>query len=114
MVTKLFIISSNPVAPSKFTLYNPHLLSFYTITSLASVIRIRSLTLGSTPVPGTALEILLAALSTCICFALFFVSVTTPREIEREELLDLDDSDGSVMILKDGRVLRNVSLNLIK
>jgi hypothetical protein len=64
-------------------------------------------------VPGTALEILLAALSTCICFALFFVSVTTPREIEREELLDLDDSDGSVMILKDGRVLRNVSLNLI-
>ncbi|KAM3589807.1 hypothetical protein VKS41_000661 [Umbelopsis sp. WA50703] len=109
MVIKLFMISSNPVAPSKVTLYNPHLLLFYTVALLASVIRLRSNLLHSDN-DGSAkntLEILTSALSTCICFALFLVSATTPREIDREELLDIDDSDGSVMILKDGRVLRN-------
>ncbi|CAO3660699.1 unnamed protein product [Umbelopsis vinacea] len=109
MVTKLFMISSNPVAPSKVTLYNPHLLLFYTISLLASVISLRShiLEIDTNPTTGTTIETLLAVLSTCICTALFLISATTPREIDREELLDIDDSDGSVMILKDGRVLRN-------
>lgn len=111
MVIKLFMISSNPVAPSKVTLYNPHLLVFYTIALLGSVIRLRSNVLNSDNDNSAenTLEILTSALSTCICTALFLVSATTPREIDREELLDIDDSDGSVMILKDGRVLRNVS-----
>jgi hypothetical protein len=116
MVTKLFMISSNPVAPSKVTLYNPHLLLFYTISLLASVISLRShiLEIDTNPTTGTTIETLLAVLSTCICTALFLISATTPREIDREELLDIDDSDGSVMILKDGRVLRNVSITQVR
>lgn len=36
--------------------------------------------------------------------------VTSPSELDRGELVDFEDDDDGVLVLFDGRVVRNVSL----
>lgn len=50
----------------------------------------------------------------CTNLILWTISATTPTELNQGELLDFDDTDVGVMVLHDGRVVRNVSKYMVR
>ncbi|KAF7724816.1 hypothetical protein EC973_000701 [Apophysomyces ossiformis] len=56
---------------------------------------------------SSTIEKAFAIVDLAICLALWAVSATTPTELDQGELVDFDDEDDGVLVLHDGRVVRN-------
>lgn len=50
-----------------------------------------------------------ALIDLSLCFVLWYVISTSPTELDQGELADFEDDDDGVLVLHDGRVVRNVS-----
>ncbi|KAL0088903.1 ABC transporter type 1, transmembrane domain-containing protein [Phycomyces blakesleeanus] len=110
LVIRSFTTPADPVAPSKFTLYNPHFLTFYSFALISAIVRIFAhfgTLLNSRDGVPSGVEKGFSLVDCFICLAIWLVSATTPSELDQGELLDFDDDDDGVMVLNDGRVVRN-------
>lgn len=112
LVIKSFTTPTDPVAPLKFTIYNPHFLVFYTLVSGAAVARSYSYFVV-TPDKGWLIspttEKAFAAIDMLLCVIIWIVSATSPGELDHRELSDIDNGEDGILVLHDGRVVRNVS-----
>lgn len=110
LLIKSFTTPTDPVAPSRFTLYNPHFLMFYMLSCISASVRCFSYFFTASEwVTSPATEKSFAVIDLLISIIIFFISATTPNELNQGELLDIDDPDEGIMVLHDGRVVRNVS-----
>ncbi|KAI9031832.1 ABC transporter type 1, transmembrane domain-containing protein [Phycomyces nitens] len=109
LVIRSFTTPTDPVAPSKFTLYNPHFLTFYSFALFSAIVRIFAHfgTLLNSGDMASGIEKGFSLVDCFICLAIWLVSATTPSELDQGELLDFDDDDDGVLVLNDGRVVRN-------
>ncbi|CAO3611821.1 unnamed protein product [Cunninghamella echinulata] len=109
LILKSFTTPTDPVSPSKFSLYNPHFLIFYTIFVVSAILRCFSDFILSNNGTWTSLTIesTFALVNLCTNWILWMISATTSTELNQGELLDFDDTDVGVMVLHDGRVVRN-------
>ncbi|ORZ00940.1 ABC transporter type 1, transmembrane domain-containing protein [Syncephalastrum racemosum] len=110
LVIKSFTTPADPVSPSKFTLYNPHFLIFYTLASSSAIVRAFSYFITGSDAnwaTSSTIEKSFAAIDLVICITIWLVSVTTPGELDQGELLDIDGDDGGILVLHDGRVVRS-------
>lgn len=113
LVIKSFTTPADPVSPSKFTLYNPHFLIFYTLASSSAIVRAFSYFITGSDAnwaTSSTIEKTFAAIDLMICITIWLVSVTTPGELDQGELLDIDGDDGGILVLHDGRVVRSVCI----
>lgn len=58
---------------------------------------------------SSAIEKSFACIDLALCFILWIVIITSPSELDQGELVDFDDDDDGVLVLHDGRVVRNVT-----
>ncbi|CAO3590539.1 unnamed protein product [Absidia cylindrospora] len=110
LVLRSFTTPSDPLSPSKFTLYNYHFLLFYTLAIISSFLRCFSylvISHGDHWLTSWTIEISFAVTNLTINLILWTASATAPSELDQGELLDFDDTDDGVMVLHDGRVVRN-------
>ncbi|KAI8089911.1 uncharacterized protein BX664DRAFT_365696 [Halteromyces radiatus] len=110
LVLKSFTTPSDPLSPSKFTLYNYHFLLFFSMAIISSFLRCFSyfvITHGDHWVTSWTIETSFAVTNLVINLILWATSATAPSELDQGELLDFDDTDDGVMVLLDGRVVRN-------
>ncbi|KAI8379618.1 uncharacterized protein BYT42DRAFT_333425 [Radiomyces spectabilis] len=110
LVIKSFTTPADPVILSKLTVYNPHFLVFYSLALLSAVARIFSyFVIGSQTewLTSSTIEKSFAIIDLVICIILWFVSATTPTELDPRELMDFEDDDSGVLVLHDGRTVRN-------
>ncbi|CAO3621386.1 unnamed protein product [Mucor hiemalis] len=109
LVIKSFTTPANPVDPSKFTRYSHHFLVFYSIILISAIIRFFDyfFTNEKNWFISSAIEKSFACIDLGLCFILWSVVVTSPSELDRGELVDFEDDDDGVLVLFDGRVVRN-------
>lgn len=100
----------NPIDPSKFTRYTYHFLIFYSLVFLSAIIRVVDyfFTDNNWSISPT-IEKSFALIDLSLCFVLWYVISTSPTELDQGELADFEDDDDGVLVLHDGRVVRNVS-----
>lgn len=58
---------------------------------------------------SSAIEKTFAGIDLGLCFILWIVIITSPSELDQGELIDFEDDEDGVLVLHDGRVVRNVS-----
>ncbi|ORX62311.1 hypothetical protein DM01DRAFT_1315750 [Hesseltinella vesiculosa] len=111
LIIQSFTRSHHPLSPSRFTIYNPHFLCFYTFY-LATGIMDCSLDLVTMATASSACSFW--NMQTIVDFAnvgctliSWQASITAPAELSPRELLDVEDVDESVMVLHDGQVVRS-------
>ncbi|KAI8341301.1 ABC transporter type 1, transmembrane domain-containing protein [Chlamydoabsidia padenii] len=110
LVIRSFTTPSDSLSPSKFTLYNYHFLLFYSLAITSSFLRCFSYFVISHDdhwLTSWTIEISFAVTNLAINLILWTASATAPSELDQGELLDFDDTDDGVMVLHDGRVVRN-------
>ncbi|KAI9321346.1 ABC transporter type 1, transmembrane domain-containing protein [Dichotomocladium elegans] len=110
LVLKSFSTPADPVSPMKFTLYNPHFLTFYTLACISANVRCFSYFFTDSDdnwVISAATEKSFAVVDLVICVVVWFVCATTPGELDQGELLDIDDAEDGILVLHDGRVVRS-------
>lgn len=105
LVIKSFTTPTNPIDPSKFTRYSHHFLVFYTITFISALIRCFDYYFTN---QSLAIDKSFATIDLILCFILWIVIITSPSELDQGELVDFEDDDDGVLVLNDGRVVRNV------
>ncbi|KAI8978492.1 ABC transporter type 1, transmembrane domain-containing protein [Pilobolus umbonatus] len=108
LVIKSFTTPADPLDPSKFTRYSYHFLIFYSVTLISAIVRVFDyfFTLNNWFISST-LEKSFASIDLCLCFGLWFVTITSPSELDQGELVDFEEDDDGVLVLHDGRVVRN-------
>lgn len=114
LVIKSFTTPADPVSPSKFTLYNPHFLVFYTLASTSAIVRAFSYFVTNSDddwIISATTEKSFAVVDLAICITVWLICATTPGELDQGELLDIDDAEDGILVLHDGRVVRSVSVN---
>ncbi|KAI7874792.1 uncharacterized protein EV154DRAFT_430271 [Mucor mucedo] len=104
LVIKSFTTPTNPIDPSKFTRYSHHFLVFYTITFISALIRCFDYYFTN---QSLAIDKSFASIDLILCFILWIVIITSPSELDQGELVDFEDDDDGVLVLHDGRVVRN-------
>ncbi|KAI8647165.1 ABC transporter type 1, transmembrane domain-containing protein [Parasitella parasitica] len=108
LVIKSFTTPANPVDPSKFTRYSHHFLLFYALFFVSALIRVFDYFFTDNNwFISSGIEKSFSLIDLCLCFILWFVVVTSPTELDQGELVDFDDDDHGVLVLHDGRVVRN-------
>ncbi|KAL9548576.1 hypothetical protein MBANPS3_005610 [Mucor bainieri] len=110
LVIKSFTTPANPTDPSKFTRYSHHFLVFYALFFVSAVVRAFDylLTDKHNWFISSGIEKTFSLIDLCLCCVLWSVVVTSPAELDHGELLDVDDDDDDrVLVLHDGRVVRN-------
>ncbi|KAI9486629.1 MAG: ABC transporter type 1, transmembrane domain-containing protein [Benjaminiella poitrasii] len=108
LVIKSFTMPANPLDPSSFTKYSQHFLVFYSLIFVSALVRAFDyfLTNNDRFIPS-AVEKSFAFIDLVLCLILWVVIVTSPTEIDHGELAELEDDDHGVLVLHDGRVVRN-------
>jgi hypothetical protein len=101
--------------PSKFTRYSHHFLIFYSTIFVSAIIRCFDyfLTDQKSWFISSTIEKSFACIDLTLCFILWIIIVTSPSELNQGELIDFEDDDDGVLVLFDGRVVRNVVKRLI-
>ncbi|KAI7862297.1 ABC transporter type 1, transmembrane domain-containing protein [Spinellus fusiger] len=110
LVIKSFTTPSDPVSPSKFTLYNPHFLVFYSFALISASLRLIAhfgSLLEKAALFTAGIEKEFSVIDFAICLTLWYVSATTPSELNHGELLDMDEDEDGVLVLDDGHIVRN-------
>ncbi|KAJ8657898.1 hypothetical protein O0I10_006426 [Lichtheimia ornata] len=110
LVIKSFTTPADPVSPSKFTLYNPHFLVFYTLASTSAIVRAFSYFVTNSDddwIISATTEKSFAVVDLAICITVWLICATTPGELDQGELLDIDDAEDGILVLHDGRVVRS-------
>ncbi|CEP19654.1 hypothetical protein [Parasitella parasitica] len=103
-----FTTPANPVDPSKFTRYSHHFLLFYALFFVSALIRVFDyLFTDNNWFISSGIEKTFSLIDLSLCFILWFVVITSPTELDQGELVDFDDDDHGVLVLHDGRVVRN-------
>ncbi|KAG1520063.1 hypothetical protein G6F52_008021 [Rhizopus delemar] len=92
----------------KFTRYSNHLLVFYSMTLLSTVLRGFDYFLTDNNwFISSSIEKSFACIDFGLCFILWMIIITAPSELDQRELVDFEDNDDNVLVLQDGRVIRN-------
>lgn len=94
--------------PSKFTRYSHHFLLFYALFFVSALIRVFDYFFTDNNwFISSGIEKSFSLIDLCLCFTLWFVVITSPTELDQGELVDFEDDDDGVLVLHDGRVVRN-------
>lgn len=59
---------------------------------------------------SSSIEKSFACIDFGLCFILWIIIITAPSELDQRELVDFEDNDDNVLVLQDGRVIRNVHI----
>lgn len=104
---KSFTTPSNPIDPTKFTKYSHHFLTFYSITLLSALLRCFDyfFTVEKNWFISSSIEKSFACIDLILCLGLWIVIITSPEELDAQEYIEIEDE--TVMVLPDGRVVRN-------
>ncbi|KAI7898810.1 uncharacterized protein BX663DRAFT_442359 [Cokeromyces recurvatus] len=108
LIIKTFTAPENPLDPSTFTKYSYHFLVFYSLIFVSAIVRAFDCYLTNSYSPDSfTVEKLFTFVDLLLCFILWFIIISSPSEIDHRELVDFEDDDHSVLVLYDGRVVRN-------
>lgn len=80
---------------------------FYSLTFISALIRCFDYYFTNQTL---AIDKSFALIDLLLCFILWIVIITSPSELDQGELVDFEDDDDGVLVLHDGRVVRNVRL----
>ncbi|KAI8345314.1 hypothetical protein EDC96DRAFT_486829 [Choanephora cucurbitarum] len=108
LVIKSFTTPENPLDSSKFTRYSYHFVIFYSLILVSAIIRVGDYFLTSNNwYISSSIEQSFALIDVVLCTLLWYVIMTSPTELDQAELVDFDDDEDGVLVLFDGRVVRN-------
>ncbi|KAI8367772.1 ABC transporter type 1, transmembrane domain-containing protein [Blakeslea trispora] len=108
LVIKSFTTPENPLDSSKFTRYSYHFLTFYSLISLSAIMRVCDYFLTNNNwYISPSIEQSFAVIDVILCTLLWYVMMTSPTELDQAELVDFDEDEDGVLVLLDGRVVRN-------
>lgn len=114
LIIKSFSVPIHPAEPSRFTKYKYHILIFYTLLFVSAITRVLDYYFTDNKwLISSAIEKAFSVYDLALCFTLWTVILTSPSELNPRELLDYQDDDDSVLILHDGKIIRNVKINLL-
>lgn len=83
---------------------------FYSLEFISAIVRILDYYFtDNTWFISSSIEKSFSIVDLILSFVSWFVIVTSPSELDQGELVDFEDDDDGVLVLHDGRVVRNVS-----
>ena len=88
---------------------------FYSLILVSAFIRVGDYFLTSNNwYISSSIEQSFALIDVVLCTLLWYVIMTSPTELDQAELVDFDDDEDGVLVLFDGRVVRNVSFDEVE